>query len=63
MQNITINFVGGSKMTLQECTAEFVDDIVKWLNSDSKETYTIDMPFINKTKILRKEPILFIDIE
>lgn len=63
MHDITIYFVGGDRVTLKDCSDEFTNEIVKWLDRDSKETYKIDITSKNRTKVLRKELILFIDVD
>lgn len=63
MHDITIYFVGGSKIILKDCSDECANNIVKWLDGDSKETYKIDITSKNRTKVLRKELVLFMDVD
>lgn len=63
MHDVTIYFVGGSSIALQECSDKVASDIGTWLNDDSLKTFRIDIPNFNRTKLIRKDLILFIDIE
>lgn len=63
MHDITIYFVGGSSIILQECDDKVASSIGTWLDNDSLKTFRIDIPNINRTKLIRKELVLFIDID
>ena len=62
MKNITIYYSGGN-VVLQDCNDECVDAIIKWLDNSKSETFKIDVPSTNRTKIFRKDLILFVDID
>lgn len=62
MHNVVIYFVGGTSIILEEMNDVSCNDLVAWLDSDLKSTIRIDVPTNNKTKVIRKDLILFIDI-
>ncbi len=48
---------------LEECNEECTKALVKWLDSDTKETFKVDIPISNRTKCFRKGLITFVDID
>lgn len=63
MHKIIIYFVGGSSVVLQECDDKVVKNILEWLEDDDLKVFKINIPDFNRTKAIRKDLILFIDIE
>jgi len=63
MKDIEIYFIGGTSCRLYEVLEESTDKLVEWLdNNEDTHTFKIDINSAKKTKILRKEMILFIDV-
>ncbi|MCY6957835.1 hypothetical protein [Clostridium brassicae] len=63
MHEITIYFLDGSNLKFGECNEKCVESLVKWLDSDIRETFKIDIPNLDITKCIRKELITFVDIK
>lgn len=63
MHNITIYFVGGTSVRLEECDDNFTSKINAWLTDDSLKVFKVDIPTYNRTKLIRKDLVLFIDID
>lgn len=64
MHDITIHFLGGINIILEDCNENCVNSLSKWLDDkDQNETFKINIPDINRTKCIRKELILFVDID
>ena len=63
MHNIEIYFVGGTHCLLVDVSEECANKLVEWLdNKEDTSTFKVNIPSSNKTKVLRKELILFVDI-
>ena len=63
MHDITIYFVGGTNIRLEECDDDFASKIDMWLTDDALKVFRIDIPKHNRTKVIRKDLVLFIDID
>lgn len=60
MHDISIYFVGGTNITINEISNSTVNSFVDWIENEKvKETFKIDIPSANKTTCIRKELILF----
>jgi hypothetical protein len=63
MHNIEIYFVGGTSVAWTEVPQETTDNMVKWLdNKEDTKTFQVNFTKHNKTTLLRKELILFINV-
>lgn len=63
MHNVTIYFVGGTSVRLEECDDNFCFKIDEWLTDDSLKVFRVDIPTYNRTKLIRKALVLFIDVD
>lgn len=63
MHDISIYFVGGANITINEISESVANKFVDWIEDDNKkETFKIDIPSANKTTCIRKELILFFNV-
>lgn len=63
MHEISIYFVGGTNITINEISDSTVNKFLIWIeNEKAKETFKINIPSFNKTTCIRKELILFFNV-
>ena len=60
---ITIYFVGGTSVTYSKCDDETATSIMKWLEDDELKIFRLDTHKEEKKSLIRKELVLFVDID
>ncbi|MCE9654666.1 MAG: hypothetical protein E6583_07505 [Clostridium sp.] len=59
---ITIYFVGGTSITINKCDDKVISNVSTWLEDDNLKIFKIYTHEQEKTTLIRKDLILFIDI-
>lgn len=63
MKKVTVYFVGGTNVTFSKCDKECVENIEKFLVDDNLKLFKVNGVNERKETILRKDLILFVDID